>query len=145
MKTRRILNPMAIAAEGAALLPVEQRERIQQTNAAALDALRKGIAEPAHISRLSFALLLADTLARIAPLAKANRHQEIAAGIDALAAVTQREAQRGHAIATGLELQAIRDALAVHHIQINHAALSEVEAAQAKIDAMRKTQNRRAA
>ncbi len=139
MKTRRILNPLAIAAEGAARLPAAQRAAIVRNNTAAMAALRKGAASPADLSRLSHALLMADTLARSAPLARKNRARELAAGIDALAAVTRRKEQIGHYVATGPELQAVRDALAVHQVQIEHAALREMECAQKIIDAMVQT------
>lgn len=145
MKTRRILNPLTIAAEGAARLPAEQRAAIMRNNTAALAALRMGTASHADITRLSYALLLADTLARIAPLARANRPRELSAGIDALAAVTQREVKLSHYVATGLELEAVRDAMAVHHVQIEHASLREMECAQEKIDGMVQTKFGRAA
>lgn len=132
---RRIINPMAVAAEGAALLPAAQRATLRQNNRAALDALRRGAATHRDIARLSLALLMADTLARIAPLARANRARELQAGIDALADITRREAERGRYIATGPELGAVGDALLVHHAQVDAATVLEWETAHRKVDA----------
>ncbi|MDE2254309.1 MAG: hypothetical protein KGL42_08615 [Betaproteobacteria bacterium] len=140
-----LLNPIAVAAEGASLLPATQRDAIVQSNLQALSALRHRRAQFDDIKRLSLALMMADTLAAVAPLARANRPREIAAGIDALAAITRRHARHYAYIAQPDELDAISDALAVHHIQVEHATVSEIERAQEKIDAMVQSKFGRAA
>ncbi len=141
MQTRRILNPMAVAAEGAAKLPAAHREAILRNNDEALAELAADRAQHAHIKRLSHALLVADVLARIAPLARNNRAVEIAAGMAALAAITLRQRKTYAWRSTQAEIIAISDALAVHAVQVEHASLREMERATEMVEAMRCTQN----
>lgn len=145
MQTRRILNPMAVATEGAAKLPAEQRETIVSNNDEALAELAADRAQHAHIKRLSHALLVADALARIAPLARNNRAVEIAAGMAALAAITLRQRKTYAWRSTQAEIIAISDALAVHAVQVEHASLREMERAAEIVEAMRRGQNTGAA
>lgn len=134
---RRILNPLAVASEGAARLPQPDIDRVRRVNADALEQLRTGSAGDQAMAKLSYALLLADKLARIGPLARANRDKELQAGADALTAITLREQRIGRAVATGPELEALRDALAVHQVQIAHCTRLEYEKADAAIQARR--------
>jgi hypothetical protein len=145
MQTRRTLNPMAVAAEGAAKLPAEHRKAILSNNDEALAELAADRAHAAHIKRLSHALLVADALARIAPLARNNRAVEIAAGMAALAAITLRQRKTYAWHSTQDEIIAISDALAVHAVQIDHASLREMEHAAEIVEAMRRGQNTGAA
>ena len=141
MSRHVLLNPVAYAIEGAGKLPPEQRAAIVAGNTAALTALREGHATRDQFDRLTQALLIADDL-RAHGLARDHADTFVKA-IDALAAILARtDKTAGRYIARGPELTAIDDAVFVHSVQIEHAALSEMESAQRRLGAQWRQQRR---
>ena len=129
-------DPISIAMRGAALAP--NRDELIAENRQLLDRLRTGqLREKRDFDRLAKAVLIADELRRFS---LATDHQRtFEAAFDALVAVSRRKAGRSHYIARGPELEALSLALDVHAVQLQHAAMREIEEAQRRVLAQQQT------
>jgi ethanolamine ammonia-lyase large subunit len=139
---RVLLNPVAVAIEGAALLPASDRIALQHIVANALAVFRTG----KHCSEMwcvmADALNMAEGLARIGIASDAASAERITAAQRVLADVHLRHTTRGTWTLHAAELQALDDGLWVHRVQLDHCSLREYE--RAKSDTVERMRQARA-
>lgn len=127
---RVILNPIAVAIEGAARLPAADRIALQGIVQHALDSFRRGADCAAQWCVLADALNIAESLARLGIASDADSMERINAAQRALATAHQRHSTRGTWALRGAELQALDAGLWTHRIQLDYCSLREFERAR---------------
>ncbi len=141
-RTRRkvwaLVNPIEHAMKGASV--VLDRAQLSRQNWLLLDELRAGTMtlRPAF-DRLTRAILVGD---RMRQFSLGREHlRTFEAAMAALNAIRDRknDSGRDHYLASGPELQALRDALLVHDVQLEYAAVSELQEAWRKLEASEMT------
>lgn len=128
---RVILNPIAVAIEGAALLPERDRMALQAIVQHAQADFSRGTDCTRHWLTMADALNISESLARLGIASDADSVERIMAAQAVLAAAHQRHAQRGTWALRGAELQALDAGLWTHRIQLEHCSLREFERARA--------------
>jgi hypothetical protein len=127
---RVILNPVAVAIEGAQKLCVKDRSNLQRIVDLALQAFRTGRDCAAQWRNMADALNTAESLARVGIASDDASRDRIDAAQRVLADVHQRHAEHGSWTLRGPELQALDDGLWVFRVQLEHCSLGEFERAR---------------
>ena len=127
---RVIVNPVAVAIEGAQRLRPEVRADIQRIVDQALARFRSGDDCHAQWRNMADALNTAEALARIGIASDDDSRDRINDAQQVLGDVFERQAQRGSWTLRGPELQALDDGLWVARIQLDHCSLREFEDAR---------------
>jgi hypothetical protein len=122
-----LVNPITVAMDGAARLSQQQIAAALQSASRAVGLLQFGGFGADHWRALADAFNVAEALAG---LNIANDHADkFQAAQDALAFIHARYKFRSTWGAQGPELQAIKDALEIHTIQLRYASQSELDRA----------------
>jgi hypothetical protein len=129
---RVILNPIAVAIEGATKLAACDRLELQGIVNNALALFRAGHDCAAQWLNMADALNIAESLAGLGICSDPASHERIAVAQRVLATVQQRHTERGTWALRGPELQALDDGLWLHATQLEHCSLREYERAKDK-------------
>ena len=127
---RVILNPVAVAIEGAQKLRPDMRADIRGIVDQALARFRTGDDCAAQWRNMADALNTAEALARIGIASDEASCDRIADAQRVLADVHQRHAEHGSWTLRGPELQALDLGLWVFGVQLDHCSLNELERAR---------------
>lgn len=127
---RVIVNPVAVAIEGAQKLRPDMRADIRGIVDQALARFRSGDDCHAQWRNMADALNTAEALARIGIASDQDSRDRIDAAQRVLADVIERHTQRGSWTLHGPELQALDLGLWVFGVQLDHCSLNELERAR---------------
>jgi len=128
---RNLVNPVDFVLRG--LQPVRELDgvltNVQLKNHVALESVRRGQAEKHDIDILIGALNMAEALAINGK--GSDWRQELRDGQNALYELAQKGVERGYRfIATGAQLTAINQAMAIHDAQMEEATVIDIEKAE---------------
>jgi hypothetical protein len=127
---RVILNPIAVAIEGAQKLPAVDRLNLQRIIQAAFDAFRLGQNCDVQWVVLADALNIAESMSQIGIASDEASVERIQRAEQVLADVITRHRERGTWALRGPELQALEDGVWTCKIQLEHCSLREFERAR---------------
>lgn len=120
-----LVNPIAHAMEGAAVIDIKKLNRIQLLELSALDSFARGRATKADWAALADMVNTAETFATegIGPEALPS----IAAANEALGNAHRRQSEGNNLGFSGSEFQALREVAHYHHLQRQAVSLAEYE------------------
>lgn len=134
MKRRPVyINATAMAMESARKLRPEARTELQRIISGAFDEFRAGRDCANHWRTMADALNTAEMLAKMGIASDDASKARIDDAMRVLAAVHERQAERGSWTLRGPELQALDDGLWVARIQLDHCSRGEFERARRKV------------
>lgn len=134
MKRRPVyINATAMAIESARKLRPEARTELQHIISGAFDEFRAGRDCANHWRTMADALNTAEMLSKAGIASDAESKARIDDAMRVLAAVHERQAERGSWTLRGPELQALDDGLWVARVQLAHCSLGEFERARKQV------------
>lgn len=134
MKRRPVyINATAMAIESARKLRPEARTELQHIISGAFDEFRAGRDCANHWRTMADALNTAEMLSKAGIASDAESKARIDDAMRVLAAVHERQAERGSWTLRGPELQALDDGLWVARVQLEHCSLGEFERARKQV------------
>ena len=134
MKRRPVyINATAMAIESARKLRPEARTELQHIISVAFDEFRAGRDCANHWRTMADALNTAEMLSKAGIASDAESKARIDDAMRVLAAVHERQAERGSWTLRGPELQALDDGLWVARVQLEHCSLGEFERARKQV------------